>query len=240
MWKSDFLYNVFGIDGGEAACTYDECKFLRNFRNVQSGCTISKLVCNFAISNLRSAISKLRKFANFVEHIHVQCSSQQASLVHSFHCERKHHGQMFVYVYIRTHSLQHTSMAFKQSMISERDDGVWESILCITLFLRPVCTGHWCTLNRIQCASIASAVQTRKAKPGRICVEPQFTSGGGLEVDWNEMLAFVLLSVSYSSYLGNDQVTAESNLQSTQLIKDTPTFRYPNSFCKVIVRTRSS
>ena len=32
--------------------------------------TISKLVCNFEISNLRSAITKLRKFANWVEHIY--------------------------------------------------------------------------------------------------------------------------------------------------------------------------
>ena len=38
----------------------------------ESGSIISKLVSNYAISNLCSAISKLCKFANCVEHIHVQ------------------------------------------------------------------------------------------------------------------------------------------------------------------------
>ena len=47
---------------------------ISNLRNAISksrklGCAISKLVSNFAISNLRSAISKLRKFANCAEHI---------------------------------------------------------------------------------------------------------------------------------------------------------------------------
>ena len=35
------------------------------------GCAISKLGCNFTISNLRNAISKLSKFANCAEHIHI-------------------------------------------------------------------------------------------------------------------------------------------------------------------------
>ena len=34
------------------------------------GCVISKLVSNFVIFNLRSAISNLRKFTNCTEHIH--------------------------------------------------------------------------------------------------------------------------------------------------------------------------
>ena len=38
---------------------------------VRSKSNISKLVCNFAISNLHNAISKLSKFTNCVEHIYV-------------------------------------------------------------------------------------------------------------------------------------------------------------------------
>ena len=34
------------------------------------GHAILKLACDFTISNLQSAISKLRKFANCAEHIH--------------------------------------------------------------------------------------------------------------------------------------------------------------------------
>ena len=53
---------------------------------------ISKLVSNFTISNLRSAISKLRKFANCTEHIHVaesrlttkQMVLKEMSLFHRF------------------------------------------------------------------------------------------------------------------------------------------------------------
>ena len=39
-------------------------------------CAISKLVSNFAISNLRSAISKLRKFANCAEQIQIRLTFQ--------------------------------------------------------------------------------------------------------------------------------------------------------------------
>ena len=52
-------------------CTNDECRFMLNFNNAQRGSTILKLVSNFTISKLRSIISKLHKFANCMEHIHV-------------------------------------------------------------------------------------------------------------------------------------------------------------------------
>ena len=45
------------------------CKSATQFQNQVP---VSKFVCNFAISNLRSAISKLREFANCAEHIHVE------------------------------------------------------------------------------------------------------------------------------------------------------------------------
>ena len=52
---------------------------------------VSKLVCNFTTSNLRSAVSKLRKFANCAEHIHQTKVGMQkytaldvSNLFHSF------------------------------------------------------------------------------------------------------------------------------------------------------------
>ena len=57
-------YSLLCIDEGET------CRFLRNFKNVRSGCVILKLVSNFIISNLCSTISKSRKFASCAEHVY--------------------------------------------------------------------------------------------------------------------------------------------------------------------------
>ena len=60
-----------------------------NFKNAQKCYSFSKsnsvwkLVSKFAISDLRSASSKLRKFANCAEHIHAY--SNYCSLLKSFH-----------------------------------------------------------------------------------------------------------------------------------------------------------
>ena len=45
-------------------------RMLKSATQFRNWIPVSKLVCNFAISNLRSAISKLRKFANCAEHMH--------------------------------------------------------------------------------------------------------------------------------------------------------------------------
>ena len=61
---------------------------IQKFRNCaaqfRNRIPLSKLVCNFVLSNLRSTILKLRKFANCTEHIY--------SAVHVLYCE--HFGWM--------------------------------------------------------------------------------------------------------------------------------------------------
>ena len=72
------------MNGGESACTNDEYRFPHNFKNAQSGCAVSKLACNFVICatqfrNLCNTISKLRKFANGVEHVYTLVSLHQST-----------------------------------------------------------------------------------------------------------------------------------------------------------------